>query len=74
MPRLSGSFQDKLESLRTKGYVRAKINGVMTRLDSEITLAKTKKHSISIVMDRVVLRKSCKNSLCDRIWAKRILW
>ena len=27
-----GSFQDKLESLRTKGYVRAKINGVMTRL------------------------------------------
>lgn len=52
-----GSFQDKLESLRTKGYVRAKINGVMTRLDSEITLAKTKKHSISIVMDRVVLNE-----------------
>lgn len=50
-----GSFHDKLESLRTKGYVRAKINGVMVRLDSEITLSKTKKHSISIVMDRVVL-------------------
>lgn len=52
-----GSFHDKLESLRTKGYVRAKINGVIVRLDSEITLPKTKKHSISIVMDRVVLNE-----------------
>ncbi len=52
-----GSFHDKLESLRNKGFVRAKINGVMVRLDSEITLSKTKKHSISLVMDRVVLNK-----------------
>lgn len=52
-----GSFHDKLESLRAKGYVRAKINGVIVRLDSEITLPKTKKHSISIVMDRVVLNE-----------------
>ncbi len=52
-----GSFHDKLESLRNKGFVRAKINGVMVRLDSEITLSKTKKHSISLVMDRVVLNE-----------------
>ena len=50
-----GSFQDKLESLRSRGFVRAKINGVLVRLDEEINLAKTKKHSLSLVMDRVVL-------------------
>ncbi|RDU70719.1 excinuclease ABC subunit UvrA [Helicobacter aurati] len=53
-----GSFHDKLESLRAKGFVRAKINGVMVRLDEEITLAKTKKHSISLVIDRVVLNSA----------------
>lgn len=50
-----GSFHDKLESLRAKGYVRAKINGVVVRLDEEITLSKTKKHTISLVMDRASL-------------------
>lgn len=62
-----GSFNDKLESLRTKGYVRAKINGVITRLDSEITLAKTKKHSISVVMDRVVLNEDNKTRIAHAI-------
>lgn len=62
-----GSFNDKLESLRTKGYVRAKINGVVVRLDSEITLPKTKKHSISIVMDRVVLNDENKTRIAHAI-------
>ncbi len=52
-----GSFADRIESMRAKGYIRAKINGVMVRLDEEISLSKTKKHSISLVMDRVVLHK-----------------
>lgn len=49
-----GSFGDKIESLRQKGYVRAMIDGVMVRLDEEIELAKNKKHSIKVVIDRVV--------------------
>ncbi|MCH5312919.1 MAG: excinuclease ABC subunit UvrA [Helicobacter sp.] len=49
-----GSFSDKIESLRQKGYVRAMIDGVMVRLDEEIKLAKNKKHSIKVVIDRVV--------------------
>ncbi|PAF46951.1 excinuclease ABC subunit A [Helicobacter sp. 12S02634-8] len=48
-----GSFQDKIQSLRQKGYVRAYIDGVMVRLDEEIQLSKTKKHTIKIVIDRV---------------------
>ena len=50
-----GSFTDKLEALRQKGYVRAYIDGVMVRLDEEIELSKTKKHTIKVVIDRLVL-------------------
>ena len=49
-----GSFNDKIESLRQKGYVRAMIDGVMVRLDEEVNLAKNKKHTIKAVIDRVV--------------------
>ncbi len=52
-----GSFAEMLESLRHKGYVRAMINGVMVRLDEEIELAKTKKHTIKVVIDRVVVKE-----------------
>lgn len=51
-----GSFSDILESLRHKGYVRAMIDGVMVRLDEEIDLAKTKKHTIKVVIDRLVVK------------------
>ncbi len=53
-----GTFADMLESLRHKGYVRAMIDGVMVRLDDEIELSKTKKHTIKVVIDRVVVKES----------------
>ena len=51
-----GTFADMLESLRHKGYIRAMIDGVMVRLDDEIELSKTKKHTIKVVIDRVVIK------------------
>lgn len=50
-----GSFADKIESFRQKGFVRAYIDKVMMRLDEDIELAKTKKHSIKIIIDRTSL-------------------
>ncbi|MBE0497715.1 MAG: excinuclease ABC subunit UvrA [Campylobacterales bacterium] len=52
-----GSFSDLLESLSAKGYVRAMIDGVMVRLDEEIELSKTKKHTIKVVIDRIVIKE-----------------
>ncbi|WP_281950584.1 excinuclease ABC subunit UvrA [Nitrosophilus kaiyonis] len=52
-----GSFNDLIEKLRHKGYVRAMIDGVMVRLDEDIELSKTKKHTIKAVVDRVVVKK-----------------
>ncbi len=51
-----GTFADLIESLRHKGYVRALVDGVMVRLDEEMELSKTKKHTIKVIVDRVVLR------------------
>lgn len=51
-----GSFGDIVESLVKKGFVRAMIDGVMVRLDEEIELGKTKKHTIKVVVDRVVVK------------------
>ncbi len=52
-----GSFATLLESLRHKGFIRAIINGELVRLDSDIELQKSKKHTIKVVIDRVVVKE-----------------
>jgi len=58
-----GTFVDMLESLRHKGYIRAMIDGVMVRLDDEIELSKTKKHTIKVVIDRVVVKEESRDRI-----------
>jgi len=58
-----GTFADMIESLRHKGYVRAVIDGVMVRLDEEIELSKTKKHTIKVVIDRVVIKEESRDRI-----------
>ncbi len=62
-----GSFADLIESLRQKGFVRAQIDGVMARLDEEIELAKNKKHTIKIIIDRVVIRPDNADRLASAV-------
>ena len=62
-----GTFADLLESLRHKGYVRAMIDGVMVRLDDEIELSKTKKHTIKAVIDRVVVKEESKERIAQDV-------
>ncbi len=58
-----GTFADMIESLRHKGYVRAMIDGVMVRLDEEIELSKTKKHTIKVIIDRVVIKEESRDRI-----------
>ncbi|MDY0117680.1 MAG: excinuclease ABC subunit UvrA, partial [Sulfurimonadaceae bacterium] len=62
-----GAFTDTLESLVHKGYVRAMINGVMVRLDEEIELSKTKKHTIKVVIDRLVVSEENKERIASGV-------
>ncbi len=62
-----GSFSELLESLSAKGYVRAMIDGVMVRLDEEIELSKTKKHTIKVVIDRIVIKDDNKERIAQDV-------
>ncbi|HHD83642.1 MAG TPA: excinuclease ABC subunit A, partial [Campylobacteraceae bacterium] len=62
-----GTFSDLLESLVAKGYVRAMIDGVMVRLDDEIELSKTKKHTIKVVIDRVVVKEENRQRIAEDV-------
>jgi excinuclease ABC subunit A len=50
-----GEYRKELASYRLKGFVRARIDGEERRLDEEITLERYKKHTIELILDRIVL-------------------
>ena len=52
-----GQFKDVLEDLRNKGFVRARIDGEIRDLDEDISLAKTYRHDIDVVVDRLKIRR-----------------
>ncbi len=62
-----GTFSDLIESLRHSGYIRAVIDGVMVRLDEEIELGKTKKHTIKVVIDRVIIKNDNASRIAEDV-------
>ncbi|MFV0479845.1 MAG: excinuclease ABC subunit UvrA [Anaerorhabdus sp.] len=60
-----GTHKDLFDSLRKEGYVRVRVNGNITLLEEEIKLDKNKKHSIEIVVDRIVKRKDSRSRIYD---------
>ena len=62
-----GEHADKLDEARKNGFVRVRIDGTMRTLDEEISLAKTFKHSIEVVVDRLVLKDEIRPRLTDSI-------
>lgn len=62
-----GTYADLLENLRNKGYVRAQIDGVLVRLDEDIELSKTKKHTIKLVIDRLEIQEDLLSRLASDI-------
>ncbi|MCT7525582.1 excinuclease ABC subunit UvrA [Aliarcobacter cryaerophilus] len=65
--RKKGSFADLLDNLRSKGYVRAMIDGVMVRLDEDIELSKTQMHTIKVVIDRVTANETNKDRIAQDV-------
>ena len=62
-----GEFKDTLELLRADGYARAIIDGKMLELSEDITLAKQRKHTIEVVIDRLVIKDGIRVRLTDSI-------
>ncbi|MFK8079941.1 MAG: excinuclease ABC subunit UvrA [Granulosicoccus sp.] len=60
-----GDHTTLLERLRAQGYLRARIDGVITELEGDITLAAKKKHSIDVVVDRFKVREDQRLRLAE---------
>jgi len=51
-----GEYRKELLEMRRAGYVRARINGELVDLGEDIVLDKQKKHTIEIIVDRLVMK------------------
>ncbi|MCL2754558.1 MAG: excinuclease ABC subunit UvrA, partial [Oscillospiraceae bacterium] len=62
-----GEYRKELEELRKQGYVRVRIDGEVHDLDEPPKLAKTKKHDIEVVIDRLVIKEDIRSRLTDSL-------
>ena len=62
-----GTHKDVLYQLSKDGFVRAYIDDVLTMLDEPVTLEKNKKHSISVVVDRIILKEDARFRISDSL-------
>src|SRR5499425_2246798 len=62
-----GEYRKLFYDLRRQGYVRVRVNGELRELSEEIELAKTKKHTIEVVVDRLVVRDTLGSRLNDSL-------
>ena len=62
-----GMHEKVFESAKKSGYVRVRVDGNLYDLSEEIKLDKNKKHSIEIVVDRLVMRDGIRARLADSV-------
>lgn len=62
-----GTHVKLLEDLKKQGFVRVRIDGELRDLDDAIELDKNKKHSIEVVIDRVVMKEGVTARLSDSL-------
>ena len=62
-----GEHMRVLDDMRRAGYVRMFIDGEVRTLDEDIRLEKNKKHSLSVVIDRLAVREGIRQRLTDSV-------
>ncbi|MFC3886570.1 excinuclease ABC subunit UvrA [Bacillus songklensis] len=62
-----GTHAKVLEDIKKQGYVRARVDGDILDLSEEIELEKNKKHSIEVVVDRIVVKEGVETRLADSL-------
>ena len=62
-----GEYTKNLEGYKKNGFQRVQIDGVVYDLDEEIKLDKNKKHNISVVVDRLIVKKGIEKRLNDSL-------
>ncbi len=62
-----GNYRKELQEMRNEGFVRARIDNEMADLTQEIILEKKKRHTIEIVVDRLILRSGIERQLREAV-------
>ncbi len=62
-----GEHRKVLEQIRKQGYVRVRIDGEIVDINDDIKLEKNKKHTIEVVVDRLVVREGMQQRLADSL-------
>ncbi|AEW93478.1 MULTISPECIES: excinuclease ABC subunit UvrA [Streptomycetaceae] len=62
-----GEYVDLFADLQTKGYSRARVDGVIVHLTEPPKLKKQEKHTIEVVVDRLTVKGSAKRRLTDSV-------
>ena len=62
-----GMHEKVFESAKKSGYVRVRVDGNLYDLSEEIKLDKNKKHSVEVVVDRLVMRDGIRARLADSV-------
>ncbi len=62
-----GEHVKELDQARKSGYVRVRVDGIIYDLSEEIKIEKNKKHTVEIIVDRLVIKDGIKSRLTDSI-------
>src|SRR5438128_7455297 len=62
-----GEYKDVFEELRNEGFTRVKVDGEQRLLEDEITLDKKFKHTIEVVVDRLVMKPDLRTRLAQSV-------
>ncbi|MDE6492442.1 MAG: excinuclease ABC subunit UvrA, partial [Lactobacillus sp.] len=64
-----GEHKEAFKRIQRAGYVRVIVDGVMHDISDDIELEKNKRHSIDIVVDRLIVKESIRSRLFDSVEA-----
>jgi len=62
-----GTHEKLIKRLKKDGFARVRVDGKMTDIEAVGILAKNKKHSIEVVVDRLIIKEKVKNRLADSL-------
>ena len=62
-----GEYRQLFQDLRRQGFVRVRVDGALYELSEEITLDKNRKHTIDVIVDRLVVHPDIRSRLTDSI-------
>ena len=62
-----GEHKQIIENIRKEGFVRIRVNGELHEVTDELNLDRNKKHTIEVIVDRLVIRSEIRSRLSDSV-------